>query len=131
MALVCPVGHPSGVGTPYCRLCGRDYVETAEAPVLVAVAEPPPPVPEPPTQVLPVPVPPAPGVTEPPELELPVQPGPRHAADALPEDEPLPEPEPDASPAVAMVERRLLTLVAAATFVGGLVVGGGAVAFLG
>jgi hypothetical protein len=26
MALVCPVDHPPGVGTTFCRICGRTYV---------------------------------------------------------------------------------------------------------
>lgn len=32
MALVCPAGHPPGVGTTFCRLCGRPYVDAAELP---------------------------------------------------------------------------------------------------
>jgi hypothetical protein len=32
MALVCPVGHPPGVGTTFCRLCGRSYVDVADLP---------------------------------------------------------------------------------------------------
>jgi len=32
MALVCPSGHPPGVGTQFCRLCGRAYVEAADLP---------------------------------------------------------------------------------------------------
>ena len=42
MALVCPVGHPPGVGTSFCRLCGRTYVEVSEVvETLVPVQEPP------------------------------------------------------------------------------------------
>ena len=38
MALVCPVGHPAGVGTSFCRLCGRDYVEVEDVPATGALA---------------------------------------------------------------------------------------------
>jgi len=38
MALVCPVGHPPGTGTSFCRLCGRDYVEVEDAPASGALA---------------------------------------------------------------------------------------------
>jgi hypothetical protein len=42
MALVCPVGHPPGTGTRFCRLCGRDYLEVSEVvETLVPVQEPP------------------------------------------------------------------------------------------
>lgn len=36
MNLVCPVGDPPGIGTKYCRLCGRDYVEASDAAALKA-----------------------------------------------------------------------------------------------
>lgn len=39
MALVCPAGHPPGVGTKFCRLCGRDYVDEPN-PLLQSLAPP-------------------------------------------------------------------------------------------
>lgn len=36
MTLVCPVGDPPGVGTRYCRLCGRDYVDDTLVTVVAA-----------------------------------------------------------------------------------------------
>lgn len=38
MALVCPVGHPPGAGTTFCRLCGRPYIESADLPADSALA---------------------------------------------------------------------------------------------
>ncbi|MDP9182423.1 MAG: hypothetical protein M3P04_06555, partial [Actinomycetota bacterium] len=38
MALVCPVDHPPGVGTSFCRICGRTYVEVAEEQSLLQLA---------------------------------------------------------------------------------------------
>lgn len=37
MALVCPVGHPPGTGTPFCRLCGRPYTEVEDVPAEAAM----------------------------------------------------------------------------------------------
>lgn len=61
MALVCPVGHPPGAGTSFCRLCGRDYVEAedtsaAHSLALLGASAEPAPTPVAPALVTPVPV---------------------------------------------------------------------------
>ena len=38
MALVCPADHPPGVGTTYCRLCGRTYIEVVDQAAPAALA---------------------------------------------------------------------------------------------
>jgi hypothetical protein len=38
MALVCPVDHPPGVGTTFCRICGRTYVVIEDVAEVVAEA---------------------------------------------------------------------------------------------
>lgn len=77
MALVCPVGHPAGVGTSFCRLCGRDYVEVEDVPATGALAmigapgeAAAPAAPAPSVQV--PPPPPAPSVLTPPAPPVPV-----------------------------------------------------------
>ena len=120
MALVCPVDHPPGVGTTFCRICGRTYVEVedavapAPAPELALVGAPAPVAPPPDSvflsplerkgeAVVSAPQPPLPVVTSPapvvpPALEIPAPAGPpvqaRHAAPA-----PVEPPAPFAPPA--------------------------------
>lgn len=129
---MCPAGDPPGVGTSYCRLCGRDYVEVPD-PVEALAAEP---VAEPVAE----PLLPEPVVAEPapvlPVLELvPAQPTAAEVQDTVLHAVPDVA-APGASPgtpepaAPSLVERRLVPLAAAAGFVGGLVVGGAAVSQL-
>lgn len=95
MALVCPVGHPPGTGTTFCRLCGRDYVESvdpveaqapaAPAPAELAPAEPPVPASLGFGQPAPGPgqtAPRAPGMVPQGEVQAPVLQGPGHEVPA-------------------------------------------------
>lgn len=154
MTLVCPVGDPPGVGTPYCRICGRDYMEASDAAVVRAAVT----VPAQAAEVVELPVAVLAGAAAPESLgedafdlerfamritgahEVPFIPAPSAPVEAV-------VPQPDAAPAVepaavedapevatvapSTVERRLLVLAAGAAFVAGLVVGAGAVAGLG
>jgi hypothetical protein len=125
MALVCPVDHPPGVGTAFCRICGRTYVEVEDAfapePELALVGAPAPVTPPPDSLFLPaperkgeavvnapnpaLPVPAAPAPVVPPTLEIPAPAGPpvqaRHAAPA-PAEAPAPFAPP--SPPAPQVE---------------------------
>lgn len=86
MALVCPVGHPQGVGTSFCRLCGRAYVEVPDA-----VVEAPEPVAPPPTQAL------VPEQAQPSSVAVPV--GAVPPAPPVPAPSAVPPPPPAAPPA--------------------------------
>lgn len=86
MALMCPVNHPLGVGTTFCRLCGRTYIEVEDAPAPAALAL--------------LGAGPVARVETPPPFSLPEPP---HAPPAVPAQAAPPPPPPPSAPPAAPV----------------------------